>query len=71
MLAFETKKNVGCPEMSEPGPGKPKFLATGLCRRKKPVQRMSSTTVDSGETFSDKPVHLGFHDARGINVKCD
>jgi hypothetical protein len=31
MLAFENqKKNVWCPEMSEPGSGKPKFLATGL-----------------------------------------
>jgi hypothetical protein len=30
MLAFENQKNVWCPEMSEPGSGKPKFLATGL-----------------------------------------
>lgn len=30
MLAFVNQKNVWCPEISEPGSGKSKFLATGL-----------------------------------------
>jgi hypothetical protein len=31
MLAFENQKNVWCPEMSEPGSGKLKFLAIRAC----------------------------------------